>query len=253
MLSGCSKRRSVRFDPEPIRRHEQDSYEMVVSDATIPSPTYPWDHRLVGQHPRITQEFFRCRGVSVNPLRTVLRGSTTEVLLDCEGGHRHSLPVRHGKEEIYFILPEILNYLQERSGHRVVITCGHRCPKHNSYADPSSFNATSKHQIGAEVDFYLEGMEHEPMQVVEWIQEFYSKQPEYGSFQRYEKTDTNVSTPPWFNKEILIKLFKDYEGRDLDNQHPYPYLCIQVRYDRKRNSRITYSWDEAFYGYWRGS
>ena len=32
----------------------------------------------------------------------------------------------------------------------------------------------------------------------------------------------NVLIPPWYNKEILIKLFKKNEGRDLDNRHPYP-------------------------------
>jgi hypothetical protein len=251
-LLACTKSSDKRYEAEPItRRAAPVQYVLPIPSLVQSAPTYPWDNRLVGKFPRITREFFRCRGSSSNAPLTITRGETAEVLLDCEGGHRHSLPVHDGREEIYPILIDLLNYLQARSGHRVVITCGHRCPKHNVYADASTFNATSKHQIGAEVDFYLEDLEQEPLRVVQWIFEYYGDQSEFGSFARYEKSDTNVTTPPWYNQEILVKLFTASEGRDLDNTHPYPYLSIQVRYDRQRRMRVSYSWDEAFYGFWR--
>lgn len=252
LLCSCTKGEKKEYRLEKISRQDgQRAPVALCSNCEEPLPTYPWDEQFVGKHPRITKEFFRCRGSRLNPPRTVERAEGKEVHVDCEGGLCHSLPMRDHREEIYPILLDLLNYVQEKSGRRVVITCGHRCPKHNTYADASNFNATSKHQIGAEVDFYLEGLEQEPNRVVEWIQEYYRDQPSFGPFQRYEKSDTNVSTPPWFNQEVFIKLFKADEGRDSDNVHPYPYICIQVRRDRDRNCRVTYSWDAAFNGYKR--
>lgn len=137
----------------------------------------------------------------------------------------------------------------------MVITCGHRCPTHNLYADGSKESLSSKHQIGAEVDFYVQGMEDQPLDVVRLLMQYYQEHPTFGrlpewtAFQRYEKPGVNVVIAPWMNKEIFIKLYQKNEGRDLDNQHPYPYLSIQVRYDRDRSERVVFDWGKANRGF----
>jgi len=146
-----------------------------------------------------------------------------------------------------------LNYIQKKSGHRVIITCGHRCPPHNAYADSSKENQTSKHQIGAEVDFYVQGMEERPQEIAGLIMQYfqetgpYKNEKESREFKRFETTDLVVQ--PWMNKEVFIKLLQKHEGRDWDNRHPHPYLSIQVRYDRDSKERVVYSWAKANQGY----
>jgi len=111
--------------------------------------------------------------------------------------------------------------------------------------------------IGAEVDFYVEGMENSPMAIVDLIMTYYKEhvlykgQKDYEKFLRLEGHLTNVVTPPWYNKEILIKLYQKGEGRDFDNKHLYPYISLQVRYDRDLPEKVTYSWDKAFKGFLR--
>jgi hypothetical protein len=160
--------------------------------------------------------------------------------------------VPHWLEElIYPILLEIINDLQRRTKKQVVVTCGYRCPVHNAYADPSKAAQTSKHMIGAEVDFYIEGLESRSEEIVKLIMQYYRQhdlyrgKKEYEEFLRYEKGDTDVSTPPWYNKELFIKIYQRNEGRDSDNSHPYPYISLQVRFDRDLNKKVTYSPNEA--------
>lgn len=220
------------FTPEPAKR--------------LPLPKYPWDSHLVGNHPKITKEYFRCKGSALNPPRE--HGS--ESLTDCSGTDRHGLPLKERQEFIYPILIDLLNYLQHETSCQVVITSGHRCPTHNTYVDPAKQNLYSKHMIGAEVAFYLRGMEENPEKAVQLLQEYYKNNPKYQSrdftdFKRYEKSDTNVSIKPWYNKEIYIKLFQPEEGRNFDNRHPYPYLSIMVKWDAEQNERVAYSWQKA--------
>jgi hypothetical protein len=148
-------------------------------------------------------------------------------------------------------LIDLLNFIQEKTHAKVVITCGHRCPLHNAYADSS--NSTSKHMIGAEVDFYVEGMQEQPEEIVSLLQQYYQT-PEYGheylDFARAYH-NPNVSTPACYNKEILIQIYQKDEGRDFDNRHNYPYICIQVRYDREHRERVIYSWPKAHKGFRR--
>lgn len=210
-------------------------------------PPYPWEKKL--SH-TITKEYFRCRGSSLNPPHLIQQKGETIRLFDCGGCERHSLPLRNQKEFIYPILIDLLNYIQDKSEKKVVITSGHRCPEHNTYVDPSIENQASKHMLGAEVSFYIQGYEDHPEKIVEWIHQYYLEQPKYKNqkdfleFKRYEK-ETNVSTPPWMNKEIFIKLFKKKEGRNFDNRHPYPYISIQVRYDVDAQEKVIYTWEKA--------
>lgn len=100
--------------------------------------------------------------------------------------------------------------------------------------------------IGAEVAFYVSGMEHQPEKIIELIQSYYAQDSkEYQTFTRYTKDDTDVSTLPWYNQEIYMKVYLADEGRDFDNRHPYPYIRIQVRYDREAGERVLFRWDLA--------
>jgi hypothetical protein len=207
---------------------------------------YPWEELYVGNEVKITKEFFRCKGNVLNPARRI----ADNVHCDCQGPEKHTLPIVEGREFIYPILIDLLNYIQEKTKKKVVITCGHRCPLHNTYADDSPQNAASKHMIGAEVDFYVKGLEHQPEKVVDLVMSYYRGRGELGTFSRYEQP-INVRIKPWYNKEILIKLYQKDEGRDLDNRHPYPYIGIQVRYDLAKREPVTFTYEKAQKGYQR--
>jgi hypothetical protein len=254
-LSSCS--RMEQSEKEKIRRqnckaeviyrnHNEKLYPTSTPCPVLRNP-YPWESE--SNLPRITKDFFRCKGSPLNPPLVDASG----LLTDCDGGGRHGLPIIRGKEGVYPILIDLLNFLQKRTGKRVVITCGHRCPLHNAYADPSKENRVSKHQIGAEVDFYVQGMEDRPQEVVGLLMQYFQETPRYKNdkenqeFKRFEKSELTVQ--PWMNKEILIKLFQKTEGRDADNRHPHPYLSIQVRYDRETAERVIYDWAKANQGY----
>ena len=255
-LLGCSrmeqsekeKIRRLNCKGEPIYRNHADVFFPIVTPTHTPRAPYVWESET--HLPRITKDFFRCKGSPLNP---PLANGADPPLLDCEGCSRHGLPILRGRESVYPILIELLNYIQKKSGKRVVITCGHRCPMHNLYADPSKENRVSKHQIGAEVDFYVQGMEDRPQEVVGLIMHYFQETPLYKNdkeaqeFKRYEKGDLAIQ--PWMNREVLVKLFQKAEGRDADNRHPHPYLSIQVRYDRESKERVVYDWARANQGY----
>jgi hypothetical protein len=215
---------------------------------------YPWELGYTGLHPPVTKECFRCKGSGKNPCKIKEGGKEIQ---DCKGVQGHSLPINGKKEFVYPILIDLLNYLQQKTNCPVVITCGHRCPDHHAYVDSSIYNMHSKHMIGAEVDFYLLGMEEKYQEVIDLIFRYYKEtecykgRSEYENFVRLDSVKVDVTTAPWYNKEILIKLYQKGEGRDAENQHPYPYLSLQVRFDREKNEKVTYSWDRAFHGYMR--
>lgn len=240
VLLGCSDSGEEKLIGEKISRLPED-HLAIPSAAPLPPPLYPWENSGKSNLPKITKEYFRCKGNPLNPERTVEENGKMVRYTDCQGAERHSLPLSGQQEFIYPILLKLLNYLQEETGKKVVITSGHRCPEHNTYVDSSSYNRYSKHLIGAEVSFYVQGLEGQPEKIVEILMAYYGDQ----AFQRYEKEDTNVSTKPWYNQETFIKLFNKDEGRNFDNRHPYPYLSIQVRYDPTTNERVLYSDEKA--------
>lgn len=219
-------------------------------------PPYPWKKKMAGNYPKITKEYFRCKGSSMNPMKTIQEKGAAQILSDCGGSERHSLPLKDKKEFVYPILIDLLNYIQCQTEKRVVVTSGHRCPEHNSYVDSSVANRYSKHQIGAEVSFYVQDFSEPAENLVVILQKYYQENPkymndnEYLEFKRWEK-ETDVSTPPWYNKEIFVKLYKENEGRNFDNRHAYPFIAIQVRYDVERHEKVNYSWDQAFYNFLR--
>lgn len=258
-FSGCN----TNSDPTPIAVaqgeyiYRQHTDELFPIEPIIPlqRERYSWEEENSHPYPRITKEFFRCKGDYLHPMKLIPSGSETIPCFDCGGFQRHSLPLRDGQEFIYPILIDLLNYLQTKTGNRVIVTCGHCCPEHALYIDAS--NQTSKHLIGAEVDFYVEGMETQPEKLIDLIQAYYKEQDkykglkDYQEFKRYEGSKTNVAVKPWFNKEVFIKLVGEREGRDFDNQHPYAYITIQVRYDWDLQEPVVYSWSTAFHNFYR--
>lgn len=213
----------------------------------IPQTAYPWQYEGPNQVRLLTKEYFRCKGSNLHPPRIILQnGKETGRFYDCAGAEKHSLPFVEGKEFIYPVLIELLNEVQKQTGMPVIITSGHRCPAHNAYLDPRPKAQGSKHMIGAEVDFYVQDMQENPEKILNIIFDFYTQQPQfqgkkdYQTFSRFDK-ETDVSTQPWYNKEIFIKLYNKTEGRNFDNRHPYPYLSIQVRFDREKNERVIFS------------
>lgn len=263
-LAGCSgledsekeRIRKMNATGEFIHRSHDEVVFAIEKPKRHIRKNYPWEDSYVGDQVRITKEFFQCKGSSHNqPIVKHVNGQPTYTF-DCSGSDQHSLPLKDGKESIYICLIDLLNYIQEKTKKKVIITCGHRCPTHNTYSDVSTFNQTSKHMIGAEVDFYVKGLEWRPEAVIKLIQQYYLEHPDFkddprfSEFHRFEK-ETNVTTLPWYNKEIFVKLFKKDEGRDLDNSHRFPYICIQVKWDREAQKPVTYSWNRAFNDYLR--
>lgn len=230
-----------------FRKHHEYIFKPRLPTYRSPPPT-SWQQENLSVYP-IRMQSFACRGHYSHP-SIETQGKNAIPLSDCLGHRRHSLPLVDQKEHIYPILIDLLNYIQNKTHKNVIITCGHRCPVHNQYADPSQENLSSKHQIGAEVDFYVEGLESDPQKIIDLLLAYYSSnpqyqnRPEYTDFKRYDKK-TNTTTLPWFNREIFIKLFLPHEGRDWDNQHPFPYINLQVRYDSLRHQSISYTWERA--------
>lgn len=237
------------------RKHNEFQFSLQEPKQTVP-PTYSWKKSNHGNQTAVTKEYFRCKGSSLNPCHHVAQKEEILHQFDCGGVEKHSLPLRSGKEFIYPILIDLLNYIQTKTNKRVVITSGHRCPDHNTYVDPSPGNQYSKHTLGAAVSFYVQGLENNPQLIIDYIREYYKERScyqglkAYQDFQRYAK-ESDVTTQPWFNKEIFIKLYSKGEGRNFDNRHPYPYIDIQVRYDRDLNENVNYSWDNARRNYLR--
>ena len=268
LLSACSSSEEATADAsrrhnqqgEYIYRHHAEKLYSLSPLTKTAALLYPWEVGVSHHYPKITKEFFRCKGSPLNPVHSA-QGKTAaaEPLrhFDCGGTARHSLPLRKNKEFIYPILIDILNDIQLNTGKRVVITSGHRCPEHNVYSDPATSNQSSKHLIGAEVSFYVQGLENQPEKVIQLILNFYREKPkykgrkDYTEIKRYDKGDVNVAEQPWYNKEIFIKLFNKKEGRDFDNRHPYPYISMQVRFDEELQEKVIYTWDKANHNYLR--
>ena len=173
-LTGCSSSSSPSPSSGPLkgeylyRRHD-DALVQVEPMALQKRAAYPWEEERSSQYPKITKDFFRCKGSSLNPVHLVPKEKEILRHYDCGGPQKHSLPLRDQKEFIYPVLIELLNHIQAKTGKRVVITCGHCCPDHNTYLDSSISNQASKHMLGAEVDFYVQGMESQPEKIVDLI------------------------------------------------------------------------------------
>lgn len=230
---------------EGIYRYHSETFGVEIPPTPRVREKYPWEEKMIGDLQRITKEHFRCQGRTDHPMQMIKDAQGKDLcLLDCGGIDRHSLPVLNETEHIYPILIDLLNFVQERVGCKVVITCGHRCPAHNVYADQRREARVSKHLVGAEVDFYVEGMEESPMEVVEILQEFYQEDKTFGMLNSHDRNTFS-------NAEVSVRIYQKGEGRDFDNQHPHPYLSIEVLKDRETNKQVRYNWHKAYNGYLR--
>lgn len=225
---------------EAIYRRDADVLFKEPEVEHVVRPHYPWEKYPAGQYSPITKEYFRCRG-------SILHPPLENGALDCQGVKEHGLPLRDGKEFIYPILIDLLNYVQKNTEQRVVITSGHRCPIHNTYVQPKDTPKYSKHQIGAMATFYVEGYEEDMQPIIELVMEYYADDPEdaYRLFRKGEAKHT------WINKEIVLQYHSPQEERNLDNRHPYPYISLEVRYDRTEKRNVRYDWKTAHQGYER--
>ncbi len=241
------KLRKLNCKAEPIYRSQSDCFYSMVSPGSSVRSLYPWEAEA--NLPRLTKEYFRCKG---NPANLPLEMENGP-LFDCNS--RHGLPVINGKEGVYPILLDLLNYIQRKTGKRVVVTCGHRCPVHNAYSDPARENRVSKHQIGAEVDFYVQGMEERPQEIAGLLMQYFQESSQYKNDKEYlefKHAAAPSCSQSWMNKEILIFVQQKGERRDWDNRHPFAYLTLQVRYDRELKEAVVYQWAKANLGYPRG-
>lgn len=252
ICTGCSSSSPEEtVQGEYISRKQDEKLLDIASLKQKTPPVYPWQKNGKNALQSITKDYLRCKGSSLSPPRIVKEGDKETLrYTDCGGPEKHSLPLKNNKEYIYPVLLELLNRIQEVTKHPVIITSGHRCPEHNTYVDPSAQNSASKHMIGAEVDFYIQGLETRPEVAIKVIEEFYKtnsryqRQKEYLEFKRFEKP-TNVATAPWYNKEVFIKKYLPHEGRNYDNRHPHPYLSLQVRFDSEKNIAVNFTWEQA--------
>ena len=51
----------------------------------------------------------------------------------------------------------------------------------------STPNEASKHMLGAEVDFYIQGMEYQPEKIVHLLKKYYLEQPKYRGLKDFEE------------------------------------------------------------------
>lgn len=229
--------KAVNEHTETIYRLEGEHYAPPIAFVRQGRELYPWEAQWIGRLPRITKEHFRCRGSAYHPpLKIQDTKDIPLLLMDCSGIDSHSLPMQQGREVIYPLLISLLNEIQEVTQARVVVTCGHRCPQHNRYAQGST---SSKHLIGAEVDFYVEGKEYAPQDIVALF------------ITRYQNTEPLrlLQENQWGNREIKLTLVPKTEGRNVDNQHPYPYLTLELLFDKETGKAVHFSWSQAHTGY----
>ena len=252
-LISCSKDQlqNKKIKIEKITRNQNDV--CINQDITLKKlPPYSFEEGM-DKFSKITKEYFRCQGNPLNPERIDESDpDNIKVYLDCQGSSKHSLPIINSDEGVYPQLIDILNYIQKKTKKRVIITCAHRCPTHNSYADFFNNDKFSKHMIGAEVDFYVEGMEHKPLEVTKTILQYFKEKQKYKESKEYdffEDTKSNLKNPILYNKEVKIRIYDFDEGRDFSNRHPYPYICLEVLYDKDKKEKVAYSWEKANKGF----
>ena len=91
---------------ERIYRGRNDYFSPISTPLHTPREAYPWEVQSV--LPRVTKDFFRCRGSALHP---AYPDSLDPGILysDCGGSSAHGLPMIGGKEGVYPILIDLLN------------------------------------------------------------------------------------------------------------------------------------------------
>ena len=123
-LASCSSQKEKlckqNLKGEYIYRLQNEFFFTPPPPRPITRESYPWENQYVQGLPRITKDFFRCKGSSLNPAHMGEENGEPVRYGDCGGAEKHSLPLRDQKEFIYPILIDLLNYIQISTGKRVV-------------------------------------------------------------------------------------------------------------------------------------
>src|SRR5262245_4509395 len=93
------------------RKHDEFQFQALSQEVQEREP-YPWEKGQVGHQLKITKEFFRCKGSGLNPPHVIQEKGEMVRYYDCGGTDKHSLPLCNGKEFVYPILIDLLNYIQ---------------------------------------------------------------------------------------------------------------------------------------------
>ncbi|MCH9811166.1 hypothetical protein K0U07_00210 [bacterium] len=247
LLVGCStadervqsRRMQNNKSTEKIYRLSHEKVYEEKEQKLVKREPYPWEN--AADFPKITMNMLRCRGCSSNKERT--RGD--KAFTDCNGMKDHGLPYVDGEEFVYPVLVSLLNKVQNSLNKKVVVTSGHRCPKHNDYLNLGK-SRISKYMIGACVDFFIEGMENDAEQIVEEIISLYKEDSD--NYCHFTKSKSSKGTPSWRNKEISISIQKEGEHSILYKKD-HPVLSISVRYDRQKGEHVHLDWKHAYQGF----
>lgn len=189
----------------------------------------------------ITENDFICKGDSTNQQYIWNNVNYS----DCCGNH---LP----ESGINSDLIEVLNILQEKFNSKVIIISGYRCQQHNNYIAAELFNyinpyndsgnpyevsMRSKHMMGAAADFYVEGYEFKPEEVIDTILSIIgrdnlriyplSQKTRSGFYDNSYYTYNAYSTSSWW-----FHPYSPSEGRDIDCR---VYNGIYIHLNKKLN------------------
>src|SRR5215216_1070780 len=85
-LGGCSDSSPSSLPKgEYIFRHHDESFVQIEPMTPLKRALYPWEEDRPSNYPKITKDFFRCRGSSLNPVHLVQRDKEIMRFYDCGG------------------------------------------------------------------------------------------------------------------------------------------------------------------------
>jgi hypothetical protein len=197
---------------------------------------YPWENET--KYPKITINTLRCRGSKdATPIK-----SGDKIFEDCGGLHDHGLPYQDGEEFIYPALITLLNRVQNSFDKKVVVTSGHRCPKHHNYLVKGQ-SKISRYMMGCKADFTVEGLENRPEEIIVKIMDLYPNE----KFQKINQADGSTL---YTSKQFHLMINKEGEHSILGEKH-HPVVSVDVRYDQDKQEAIILDWDKSFHGFIR--
>ncbi|MCH9620946.1 MAG: hypothetical protein S4CHLAM20_03560 [Chlamydiia bacterium] len=247
-LVGCSsaddrsqgRRMKENKATEKIYRLSHQKFYTEEPAELVKKDPYPWESGTAFS--KITVDSFRCQGRRNHQKRQ----RDGKEYADCGGLAEHGLPYADKDEFVYSVMIKLLNQVQNAFQKKVVITSGHRCPKHHSYITMGK-SKISRYMIGAKVDFFIEGMEEKPHEIIEKLKSFYKNDQGYSEFREVRNND---GTRSWHNKEVILTINPEGEHTKLQNRN-HPVVSIDVRYDRDKEESIILDWKRAYEGYIR--
>ncbi len=228
MKNNLSDEKIYRLSSEKV--YQIDPLELAAREL------YPWENE--SRYPKITMNTLRCRGSK--DAKVIQSGD--KVFEDCGGLHDHGLPYQDGEEFIYPALITLLNKVQNSFDKKVIVTSGHRCPKHHNYLMKEQ-SKISRYMMGCKVDFTVEGFENQPEEIIQKIIDLYPGE----EFQKVKQADGLIV---YTSKEFHLMIAKEGEHSITGGMH-HPVVSVDVRYDRDKEEAIILDWDKSFHGFIR--